>query len=299
MKKKFDQTRVGNAPASPLRRKTIKTLAYGVGALAGSTVLPDKWVKPVIEGIVLPAHAQTSASLQIVSLNFSVVSGNTGTASVTIQANGSISPAQSGVVLSLSLSGYSGGVTDNATSKDQGFLVAVAEAMVPSAHASEAMCTEVKEVTTGSDGGFTAEFTLSCGPGINNVGLTAQTSGNEAQASGTLQVPTGDVEPEPAPEPEPEPECGATLAVTSGSDSIDFLLDGAPRWSSSITVPSGQAWQIRNNSGSDLTVRSDYQHCDGTTSWDEVFIPASSSVQRNHDIRTGAYSVVVSANLPG
>ena len=46
-----------NQPKSPLRRKTIKTLAVGVGALAGSTVLPEKWVTPIIQGIVLPAHA--------------------------------------------------------------------------------------------------------------------------------------------------------------------------------------------------------------------------------------------------
>ncbi len=49
-----------NAPSCSGRRKAIKKIAVGVGALAGINVLPEKWVKPVVEMVVLPAHAQTS-----------------------------------------------------------------------------------------------------------------------------------------------------------------------------------------------------------------------------------------------
>ena len=112
MKKKFDQTRVGNAPASPLRRKTIKTLAYGVGALAGSTVLPDKWVTPIIQGIALPAHAQTSAPSQLAlafcndRVDLTLVAGHSSTGDVTIKATGCLSSAQANVTFNLTLAGY-------------------------------------------------------------------------------------------------------------------------------------------------------------------------------------------------
>jgi hypothetical protein len=46
------------------RRKAIKKIAVGVGVVAGCSVLPEKWTKPIIGQIVLPAHAETSAEVQ-------------------------------------------------------------------------------------------------------------------------------------------------------------------------------------------------------------------------------------------
>jgi len=43
------------------RRKTLKTLLVGSGvALAAGKTLPDKWTKPVVDSVILPAHAQTT-----------------------------------------------------------------------------------------------------------------------------------------------------------------------------------------------------------------------------------------------
>ena len=42
------------------RRDALKALAAIGGAAAASALLPEKWVKPVVEAGVLPAHAQTS-----------------------------------------------------------------------------------------------------------------------------------------------------------------------------------------------------------------------------------------------
>ncbi len=42
------------------RRKAVKKLVVCAGALAGYSMLPDKWIKPVVEQFILPAHAQTS-----------------------------------------------------------------------------------------------------------------------------------------------------------------------------------------------------------------------------------------------
>jgi hypothetical protein len=42
------------------RRELLKALAAGGGAVAASAVVSGKWVKPVVEAGVLPAHAATS-----------------------------------------------------------------------------------------------------------------------------------------------------------------------------------------------------------------------------------------------
>ena len=42
------------------RRKLLKAMAVGGGTVALSTMLPAKWVKPIVEIGVLPAHAQCS-----------------------------------------------------------------------------------------------------------------------------------------------------------------------------------------------------------------------------------------------
>ncbi len=42
------------------RRDLLKGALATGGAIAASTLLPEKWIKPLIRGGVLPAHAQTS-----------------------------------------------------------------------------------------------------------------------------------------------------------------------------------------------------------------------------------------------
>lgn len=42
------------------RRRLLKALAAAGGAVAVSSMLPKNWEKPVVEGGVLPAHAQVS-----------------------------------------------------------------------------------------------------------------------------------------------------------------------------------------------------------------------------------------------
>jgi hypothetical protein len=49
------------------RRKLLKVLAAGGGAVAFATLLPKKWVKPVIDWGVLPLHAQVSPEAVVIS----------------------------------------------------------------------------------------------------------------------------------------------------------------------------------------------------------------------------------------
>ncbi len=59
---------VSDQPAQPVgkglenksRRTVIRKLAVGTAALAGCSILPDKWTTPMMKFGVLPAHAQTS-----------------------------------------------------------------------------------------------------------------------------------------------------------------------------------------------------------------------------------------------
>jgi len=44
------------------RRKLLKTVVIGSGTLGVSGVIKDKWLTPVIDAVILPAHAQTSGS---------------------------------------------------------------------------------------------------------------------------------------------------------------------------------------------------------------------------------------------
>ena len=57
-KKNDTEKSVGNLN----RRKAIKKIVAGVGFALGCSVLPEKWTKPVVGQIVLPAHAETSGT---------------------------------------------------------------------------------------------------------------------------------------------------------------------------------------------------------------------------------------------
>ncbi len=51
-----------NQTSDGSRRKLLKSLAAGSGAILAGTSLPDKWVSPVVDSVILPAHAQTSSA---------------------------------------------------------------------------------------------------------------------------------------------------------------------------------------------------------------------------------------------
>jgi hypothetical protein len=53
-------------PAQQSRRRLIKTLTGTGGLILGAKALPEQWTKPVVDAVLLPAHAQaTGPSLSI------------------------------------------------------------------------------------------------------------------------------------------------------------------------------------------------------------------------------------------
>ena len=57
-----------NAPEG--RRRLLKALAVGGGAVVVGNSLPASWTKPVIESVVLPAHAQASGGAALTDEDF-------------------------------------------------------------------------------------------------------------------------------------------------------------------------------------------------------------------------------------
>jgi hypothetical protein len=52
----------GNEMSDQSRRKLLKSIAAGSGAIVAGKNLPEKWTRPVVDSVMLPAHAQTSES---------------------------------------------------------------------------------------------------------------------------------------------------------------------------------------------------------------------------------------------
>ena len=42
------------------RRKLLKSVVAGGGAVTVAKMLPDQWARPVVDSVMLPSHAQTS-----------------------------------------------------------------------------------------------------------------------------------------------------------------------------------------------------------------------------------------------
>lgn len=65
-----DQSHPQNSLESISRRELLKALAASSTALAAAAFLPAKWISPVVDGGVLPGHAQASN----ICTNFKIVS---------------------------------------------------------------------------------------------------------------------------------------------------------------------------------------------------------------------------------
>jgi hypothetical protein len=44
------------------RRKALKKILVGTGVISGSAMLPSAWTKPIVDSIIVPAHAAVSGT---------------------------------------------------------------------------------------------------------------------------------------------------------------------------------------------------------------------------------------------
>jgi len=54
------------------RRKVLRSAGLSIGTVAATQMVPSKWTKPIIESVILPAHAQTSAACDLDTLVVSI-----------------------------------------------------------------------------------------------------------------------------------------------------------------------------------------------------------------------------------
>lgn len=172
----------------------MKKLAVGVGALAGYSSLPEKWVSPIIEGIVLPAHAQTSAALSVTNPTMELIGGSSRTGDMTLRVTGSVSPPRSGADLSLTIEGLTEATGFHRQEENRGasgFLASVADSLVPSAEAGSHKKHKVK-VKTDAKGAFSVIIVLHFGPGIVLLRCACKIFGVFIGYIGSLEVPDCD-----------------------------------------------------------------------------------------------------------
>ena len=178
-------------PQNSSRRRAVKTIAGGVGALAAYHVLPVNWSKPIIEQVFLPAHAAVSGITLSDPCTAELVSGNQETSIDVIRVSGFVIPPVAGLEVTVvaTPNGGSGGPVTVTTS-------------------------------TASDGTYSAEITMVGGPGIIGVGATTTIAGVNGVAHCPVGIP-------PADHPSNRPQ-QPTIRVTpigfvrSGTISTDF-----------------------------------------------------------------------------
>ena len=59
---KGNNKKEGSRTTAQPRRKLLKALVTGTGAVTAAKMMPDKWTKPVVGSMLMPAHAQASPS---------------------------------------------------------------------------------------------------------------------------------------------------------------------------------------------------------------------------------------------
>ncbi|KAB2888887.1 MAG: hypothetical protein F9K32_14865 [Desulfobulbaceae bacterium] len=82
------------------RRKALKKIAAGTSVLIGYSILPEEWSLPIIQSVVLPAHAATSGEVppppvvpSFVQCTIEWLDGDQLTQNISFVVTGSITPA--------------------------------------------------------------------------------------------------------------------------------------------------------------------------------------------------------------
>lgn len=148
-------------PHDGSRRRVLKTMVGGVTAATVYHLMPACWTKPIVDAILLPAHAATSGAILEDSCQIAVLSGDSTSNWLELQVTGFISPPIGGLVTTMVVNPVAAG--DPLTA----------------------------ETTTAADGTFASgPLLITGGPGITEVTVTTTVAGVEgsAQCSATLVV---------------------------------------------------------------------------------------------------------------
>ena len=145
-------------PESEDRRRALKKMSVGVGVLAGLSVLPEQWTRPIVGQMVLPAHAGTSGSSLFDPCSVLLISGHQTHHELVIQVDGYVTPPTANLA-----------TTIVATPSPVGDQVTV-------------------DTTTGADGTFSAVITV-FGPGVESIAVQTTVAGATGSATCTVAIP--------------------------------------------------------------------------------------------------------------
>ena len=184
------QNEKSTLPVDQGRRNAMQKIAISVGVLAGISVLPEQWTRPIIGQIVLPAHAGTSGSTLHDPCTVEATSGNQATTSVTIKVSGFVSPPTANLPVQITATA-SGGARNQMAS----------------------------QTTTNTSGAFEAIMTIGGGPGITAVAVLSSITGTDgvARCSVDFQEPATT----PAPTTTAEPTTTSTTTTTTTTTTTD------------------------------------------------------------------------------
>lgn len=142
------------------RRNALKKIGIGIGAMAGISVLPEKWTRPIVGQITLPAHAATSAFSIIDPCKAYLKSGDQTTATVTIHVHAWIDPPVANLTATIWATSSTGAQKKVTT-------------------------------TTAADGTFPATITIGNGPGITSVSIVTVVDGADNKGHCSVSIPAG------------------------------------------------------------------------------------------------------------
>ena len=144
------------------RRSAMRKIAISAGVLAGISVLPERWTRPIIGQIVLPAHAATSGASLHDPCEVEWRQGDSSTVTVVVQVTGFVTPPTANLPVLITATAAGG-----------------ANAQVTA------------QTTTSAAGTFEAFLTLGGGPGITAVNVTTSVTGADGVASCSASPPSG------------------------------------------------------------------------------------------------------------
>ncbi len=149
-------------PKNRQRRTAIKQIGLGIGAMAGISVLPEKWTRPIIGQIVLPAHAATSAVTLHDPCTARRTSGTQASPSVKVEISAWVDPPTANLPATITATATGG-----------------------------AGSTVTVTTTTAADGTFGATISVGGGPGITSISIVVVVTGATNQGSCKVTVPPG------------------------------------------------------------------------------------------------------------
>jgi hypothetical protein len=153
---KITETRQDETVGMPVdqgRRSAMRKIAISVGVLAGISVLPEQWTRPIIGQIVLPAHAGTSGATLHDPCVVENMGGDQTTATVNIKVTGFTTPPTANLPVLVTATA-SGGANAAVTAQS----------------------------TTNAAGTFEVFMTIGGGPGISSVAVTTSVTGADGIA---------------------------------------------------------------------------------------------------------------------